>query len=486
MSRLARFRFSSHKNPARAFALLAALFALTLGLPARAQYVGHVNTSQSNQSTLRAIAVLEYVGPLDHPTASRLVPIAVWDGDNYQPGGQYLAQPVPLTVQTGTQYILEKTGDPKGFFNVKAASNANGSWIAIGNYQKPEPPHYAKLQPSQIAPLMFGGGNGKPHFAHVPAGDTAQGAAKPATTAQNNTANADGPTLHRRPGDSGDSGSQDTASSRSNAPPVDPDRPIMREPTAPSPSSKPAGTATLGTQAPETATTAADPNRPHFEYGNSQSVEKLDKETKIEITRLEGHPLHLEQMVAVSDAVNRPTHSYVYSWPDPDQEAKMKSGLEKIAQQLLAQSAPAKPAPQEVKTAVHHRATRHSRRAAEKEPAQPTLPALTDIQFKAFQLSYGSGATLVFSATTGQDESARYITLIAQPDFNGTPIILFKSITSWPALNYVPRMKLIDAVDTNADGRAELIFALETQNSRRYAIYGVQNNTVQQLYPVPD
>ncbi|HUY82230.1 MAG TPA: hypothetical protein VMU92_10955 [Acidobacteriaceae bacterium] len=470
----------------RAFAVLAALLALALSLPARAQYIGRVKTNQNDQPTLRAIAVLEYTGPLDHPNASRLIPIAVWDGDNYQPGGQYLAQPIPLTVQTGTQYILEHAGTPKGFFDVKAASNANGSWIAIGNYQKPAAQHYAKLHPSRMAPIMFGGGNGKPHFAHVPAGDTGQGAPKSTTTAQNNTpsTNSEEPTLHRR---TGSSGSQNTnTTTRSNAPPIDPDRPIMREPTPPSPAGNTASAAnTPGAEAPETPTSASDPNRPHFEYGSSQSVEKLDKQTRIEITRLAGHPVHLKQMVAVSDAVNRPTHSYVYSWPDPGDEAKTRSALETIAQQLLAQSAPAKPAPQKVTPTPHHRAAHHSRRAA-KKPAPPAPPVLTDVQCKAYQLTYGGGVTLVFSATAGQDESARYITLVAQLDFSGTPIVLFKSITSWPELNFIPRMKLIDAVDTNADNRAELIFALETQTSRRYAIYGVENNTVLQLYPVPD
>src|SRR5579875_3886369 len=186
MSRPARFEFPSYKNLAHVFCALTIFFTLVVGLPDYAQYVGQVKTSQNNQPTLRAIAVLEYVGPFDHPTASRLVPIAVWDGSNYQPGGQYLAQPVPLTVQTGTQYILEQSGDHEGYFNVKAASNANGSWIAIGNYQKPAPPSYAKLEPTHIAPIMFGDGNGTPHFAHVPAGDTAQGAVKSTTTAQNN------------------------------------------------------------------------------------------------------------------------------------------------------------------------------------------------------------------------------------------------------------------------------------------------------------
>ncbi|HTV06846.1 MAG TPA: hypothetical protein VME86_15865 [Acidobacteriaceae bacterium] len=485
MSRLAQFRFQSRQNAARVLWFVAALLAPALASTAGAQYVGRVNTNQNNQPTLRAIAVLEYTGDLDHPTASRLVPIAVWDGENYQPGGQYLAQPIPLTVQTGTQYVLQVAGDPKGFFDVKAASNANGSWIAIGDYQKPNPPHYAKLRRSRIAPIMFGsGGDTTPHFAHVPTGDTSQGAAKTTTTAQNGapSSNSGGPTLHRRTGDSssGDSGSQNTADAPSNAPPIDPDRPIMREPSAPSPAGNTASAS--ASESPETATTATDPNRPHFEYGATQDLQTLDKETKIEIAKLSGHPQHLEQIVAVSDAVNRPVHSYVYSWPDSDEEAKIKSALESIAQHLLAQSAQPPSAPRAVKTAVHHSA----HRTASKKPVKPALPELTSEQFKAYQLSYGGGATLVFSAATGQGDSARYITIIAEPDFSGTPIVLFKSITSWPELNFIPRMKLIDAVDTNANNRAELIFALESQTSRTYAIYSVENNTVQQLFPMQD
>jgi hypothetical protein len=485
MSRPARSRFQSHQKATRALLFLAALIAVSLCLPARAQYVGRIKTNQDNQPTLRAIAVLEYTGDLDKPNASRLVPIAVWDGENYQPGGLYMAQPIPLTVQTGTQYVLQVAGTPKGFFDVKAASNANGSWIAIGNYQKPNQQHYAKLRRSSIPPIMFGGGDTKPHFAHVPAGDTSHGATKTATTAQNNAppVDPDRPTLQRRTGDPGSQSTDDNTSS--NAPPIDPNRPIMRDPSESSPKGSSAG-APDG-EAPETATTATDPNRPHLGYGRPNNPEKLDTETKIEIAKLAGHTQHLEQMVAVSDAVNRPVHSYVYSWPDPEDEAKLKSALESVAQQLLAQSAnpahtPAASAPHEAKVTAHPRTARNSRYAKTKKPATPALPVLTDEHFTAYQLTYGGGATIVFSATTGEGDAARYITLIAQPDFSGTPIVLFKSITSWPELNYIPRMKLIDAVDTNADKSAELIFALDTQTSRRYAIYSVGNNTVQQLF----
>ncbi len=485
MSRPARSRFPSCQKFACALFFTVAFALVSLCTPAHAQYVGRVATTQNNQPTLRAIAVLEYTGNLDDPTASRLVPIAVWDGENYQPGGQYLAQPVPLTVQTGTQYMLEHAGTPKGFFDVKSASNANGSWIAIGNYQKPATPHYARLHRSRIPPVMFGGGDSTPHFAHVPAGDTSRGAAK--TSAQNNAppVDSDRPVLHRRAGDSdSSSGSQDTADTHSNAPPIDPDRPIMREPAGPMPASTAANAP--GGEAPETVTDTNDPNRPHLFYGKPSNPEKLDQETKIEIARLAGHQQDIEQMVAVSDAVNRPVHSYVYSWPDPDDEAKLKSALESIAQKFLAKSAPPAPSAHETKTIASHHTAQKTRRTAAKKPVAPALPVLTDEHFTAYQLTYGGGATLVFSASTGEGDAARYITLIAQPDFSGTPIVLFKSITSWPELNYIPRMKLIDAVDTKADNSAQLVFALETQTSRSYAIYSVQNNAVQELFPVQD
>ncbi|HKO14541.1 MAG TPA: hypothetical protein VJV22_21415, partial [Acidobacteriaceae bacterium] len=90
-----------------------------LALPACAQYPGRIATTEPSGTThLRATAVLEYTGDLSDLKANRLVPIVVWDGTQYQPGGLYLAQPAPLAVLTGTQYELESDGRSQGFFNV--------------------------------------------------------------------------------------------------------------------------------------------------------------------------------------------------------------------------------------------------------------------------------------------------------------------------------------------------------------------------------
>lgn len=428
---------------------------------AHAQYVGKVNTNQNQAPTLRATAVLEYTGDLDKLHASRLVPIAVWDGDRYEPGGLYLAQPVPLTVESGTQYILEKAGTQKGYYEVSGAADVDGGWIGVGKYEKPSPPHYAKLHHSNHPPLIVD--DSKPHFAHVPAGDVKAGATTTAAAQNAPAVDPDRPTLQRR----SDGGDNNSAAANPGAP-VDPNRPILREPAKSTPPASNAG------EPPETVTAAADPNRPHLEYGKPEEEEALDAPSK-QIDKLSGTPVGLKQMVAVSDVVNRPQHSYAYSWSSPEDEAKMKAAVATIAQQLLEASAP-KP----IEPVPSH--LRSRRAAAHRKSAAPALPVLSDEQFNAYELAYGSGPTFVFSATTGQGEQARYITMIAEPDFNGTPVVLFKHITSERDMSVIPRMKLIDAVDTDGDNRAELIFELESTTARRYAIYRVANGAAEQVF----
>lgn len=445
--------------------LSALILATSCCCTAHAQYVGKVNTNQTQAPTLRATAVLEYTGDLAKPNASRLIPVAVWDGDHYQPGGLYLAQPVPLTVESGTQYILEQAGTPKGFYDVKGAADMQGKWIGVGGYEKPTPPNFAKLHRMHNLPLIAD--DSKPHFAHVPSGDTKEGATTAASQNNASAVDPDRPTLHQR---SSGEGTQGSSGAPNPTAPADPDRPILHEQSRSNTSSSAADNAN---QSPETALAAPDPNRPILEYGKPEQEEALDSPSK-QIDKLSGKPIGLKQMVAVSDAVNRPQHSYVYSWSSPEDEAKMQSAVASIAQQLLAASAPkpAQPAPSQVRR----------RRAVVRKPSEPVLPVLGDVQFNAYELAYGAGATYILSATTGEGEQARYITLIAQPDFNGTPVVLFKQITSERDLSVIPKMELIDAADTDGDNRAELIFALENASSRQYAIYRVADGRAEQVF----
>src|SRR4051812_21585035 len=54
---------------------------------ALAQYPGQIDKKPSDTQTLRAIAVLEWTGDIGKPKKSRLVPVAVYDGQVLHDGG---------------------------------------------------------------------------------------------------------------------------------------------------------------------------------------------------------------------------------------------------------------------------------------------------------------------------------------------------------------------------------------------------------------
>lgn len=494
-----------------------------ISIPSYAQYVGRVDTNKDAKTpTLRATAVLEYTGDVTKPVASRLVPLAVWDGTTYQPGGLYLAQPMPLAVQSGTQYELEVAGVPKGLFDVKAAADVSGSWIAIGAFQKPASPKASRLRASRNPPQVVhdaGYDEDKPHFAHRPAADSGAGSSGSGSSDKSDTAppvDPDRPTLHKRTdtGSGTDSGSgssgtnsSGSSSSGSGSGAADPDRPVLHKHTE--------GNAN-DNGAPVSATMDVDPDRPRLRRGRPENLESLDVPSDVEIAKLAGHPENLEFMTAVSDAKTHETHNFVYSWADPEDQKKMQAALEEMAKNLLAgkpmqpaiKSTPA-PAKKATTTATNKTTTAKTTPGTAKtttgttktttgttgtrtgttahhtpkKPVPPPLPDLADEQFKAYELTFGGGATLVFSAkSTMPDGKVKYVTLIAQPDFNGVPQVIFKQVTSEDALNVIPRMQLVDAMDTDADNRGELIFALVEKNDRQYAIYKVADRSVEQVF----
>ena len=110
------------------------------------------------------------------------------------------------------------------------------------------------------------------------------------------------------------------------------------------------------------------------------------------------------------------------------------------------------------------------------------LPALTDVQFKSFELTYSGGATLVLTArTAGDEKTAKYVTIIAQPDIYGTPKVLFTQVTKGDDLDASPRMRLVDAVDVAGNNRGDLLFELRGSTGRQFAIYRVAGGRVDQM-----
>ncbi len=221
-----------------------------------------------------------------------------------------------------------------------------------------------------------------------------------------------------------------------------------------------------------------DPDRPKLRYGKPAV-----QEGTVLPSKLEGLPMDMNQMTAISDVKTRELHPYTYSWSDPADAAKMKAAMEDLAQKAIAAGFATTTPANVTKTAT--KTTSPRRKAA----PPPPPPALEDEKFNVFELSYNGGATLVLTAkTTGEDGVAKYITLVAQPDFYGAPRIFFKQLTSDKALDIVPRMRLVDAADTDGDGRAELIFELRGKTGRSFGIYRLTSGRVLEAYntgPLP-
>ena len=102
-----------------------------------AQYPGRITKTDKNTPVLRSVAVLEWTGNAGKPSASRLVPVAVFDGEQLNDGTIYLrCRPEPLALANGVEYELQTAGKPTGIFDVFAAAEVNGIWQGFGVWKQ--------------------------------------------------------------------------------------------------------------------------------------------------------------------------------------------------------------------------------------------------------------------------------------------------------------------------------------------------------------
>ncbi len=469
--------------------ILAALLASAVvlaALPAAAQYPVETAPATKSKPELRAVAVLEWTGKAGHPTASRLIPISIFDGQQLQDGDIYLARPQPLTLDADVEYELEQDGKTVGLYDIDNASLVQGAWVGYGTWKPLPKPKPAKERANSRVKYDFADNSGRPVLHIRPGADDTSNSGT-ASKGQAAPADEGRPTLHRA-GSADDSGN----SAPSNPPPAT-DGPTLHGASGGSASSSPADDSSGPTLRKakkdkkekkrrddsdqayvETVPQVFDPGRPHLFEGQPKSP-------FAESAGLRGMPPDMHQEIAVSDANNTPDHPWNFIGANPDEEAAMKAALEEIARKDL-ESIPPPAAPTADSLSAQRRA--HKRTAASASPPptlQPPAPLL-DEHFRVFQLAYDSGATLVFSAhTAGTGANEKYITLIAQPGLYGNVFVLFKNVTDAADLDLTPRMRLIGAVDALDNNRGELLFELRGATQRQFALYQVYNGQVTQL-----
>ena len=467
---------------------------LLAAMPACAQYPVQMSKGDKD-APMRAVAVLEWTGEEGHPKASRLVPVSLYDGQDLQDAGIYLARPAPLALSSEVEYELKQNGKTVGLFEVSSAGQEQGSWIGFGVW-KPLPKPKPAVQAAKAKVDDWGGDaqSDRPTLHRKAHSGDSSASGKGEDSDSDSTrqaADPDRPTLHKKT--SSDSGSETKSDSSSDSSassaPQDPDRPTLQKKASDSDSASGAPAAAADPDRPtlkkksgksptadvgyvESMQTSSDPDRPKLQRG------KVSAEGQAVLPTLMGLPPDMHQAVAVSDARNRPEHLWTYSWANPGDEAKMKAQMEDIARKALGLTLPAPPpvhAPKRTPAATRRKAT----------PAPPPPPPapLLDEQFRVFELAYGSGATMVLSAHTGgSGAQQKFVTLVAQPDLYGNVMVLLKNVTDGAHLDDTPRMRLVDAVDALADNRGELLFELRGATQRQFVLYRVLRGQANKLF----
>jgi hypothetical protein len=472
------------------------LCALAIAASAVASGSAQTHKVSKPETVVRAVGVYEWTGDMAKPAASRLIPVSLFIDGRLQDAGVYLAAPIPMALLIGNVYQLQKSGITIGDLDLafarhliapaNATTTYDDGWFGYGKFVPPAPPKKSTLKPSTTLAKINGiddEDDSTPHFSSRSAvpGSGGSAAPTPGTTTSTTETPADDPdrpTLHRAPG----SGSDQTASTGSaNAPADDPDRPTLRR-RSPAEAADAKGNQPSVSAVPNSLND--DPNRPTLHRGKPTS-----SMTDEDIPKLSGLPgdQDLQQIVAVSDAVDHPPHDFSRPWDDENEHQAILAKMQAAARDLLTKYeaanavAPAKPSlPPAPKTA----ANRTRRPAAKAVPAPPPPPeALLDEKLVGYTLSYGGAATFVYHAhTDGLGPTLRFVTLVAQVNMQGKTEIAMKNVTDAAHLDRTPRMKLVDAVDAEASNRASLLFELRAQNSRQFALYRVIGAQATQIF----
>ena len=475
--------------------------ALLAGLAAHAQ-MHHVDAPER---VTRAVGVYEWTGDLHQPKAARLVPVSLFIDGRLQDAATFLARPIPLALEPGNVYSIEKAGEPEGLFDLVSArqlsipggadTDAAITWLGSGRVEHPPAAKKSTLEHtatvSHITSSASPADDDRPHFvpsrpetSGSPAQPASGGRSTPAATSSTDD-DSERPTLGRR-------SSTDT---------TDAGKKPKKEKPQSYVSGMPSGL-------------NDDPDRPTMRRG---PVHSTDTDT------LTGLPANLHQAVAVSDPSKPEPHVFARSWESSAERASTLAALEKLASARVREylstnqlepgpapaAAAAEPAaedaaPPTLKRTPHGVSTRTGpptpasprRTVRSSRPAPlPSSLQLTGTQLQAFELSYGGLPTFVYSAELPARPAAVrsasatvYITLVAQRLPSGELQVALSSITDSGHLNRDPWMRFVDAVDADGSHRASLLFEQRSTRTRQFALYRLISSTAEQTFttaPLP-
>jgi hypothetical protein len=431
----------------------------------------------------RALALVEWPANGGSP---RVIPVTILVDGRYYDASIYMADPVPMALESGNVYEVEQSGASIGMVTLTAARQArNGAWLADARFQTNE--QLAARRPRDVAPKSATVSEGPPRLRRGGRRSGRDRAPQPTSTPEPRSepqpAGDDEPPVLRRPASENPSPDatkpSDTESKptdKANAPPAPPapsspsssprtedsDHPVLRR-------GRP--TAEQAENLPGAVDAKAAPKSPAAATGPSSAANKAAAARPGRV------------LLAISDAAGPEPHTYLLPW-NMDEQVRLKNSMIQLASAALQDFARTHggthPGPlQDVQVSAFDLATRNEpqivlmARALEM-PAAPLRragPRLGARRGAATQPPPPPGEGLTY-----------WITVAARQDYNGELRTLKVWATDSKHLDAYPRAELIDAVDADGDGRGELLFREISDDGQSFALYRATPDSLTQLY----
>ncbi len=474
----------------------------------------------------RALALLQ----LGANGKASLVPIVIMVNGKFWDAAAYKADPVPMALDSGTVYEVEKTGSSQGLFTVNAALHSNsanvlnpwigtGLWLPAGS-EKPKTGMKAEsvpvgLETSDGPPRLSKSASAPketPPATATPTGAPSGGSASP-TSAPPSTTTPSPTTAPTSTGTSStgpiSAGSTPTGEGSGKPASTAPSAPAGSKPGDAKPSeSKPTDSKPAESKPPEATVPVSDSGasgeaRPRLRRG--KPTEPLPEDDIPGYSKPGVAPaadgkttpaagsatavaaaVPVQLIPAISDTSGPEPRSYTYEWLKGEESDRLKQMTDLARAEVRAYiDARAK-----AKINTPAQAAEAVRR---KRAGKPPVPVLENVQMTAYDLWTNGQPVMVFSAdahvpppgatngVAGTDPQYS-IMLVAHPDLYNNLSKLYVGVTDKFHLDITPRLDLIDVVDADGDGRGELLFHETSDAGSGYVIYRVTADKLWKMF----
>ena len=439
---------------------------------------GQVGHAAKTTKGPRALGLLE----LAPNGQARLIPIAILIDGKYYDASAYKADPVPMALWSDTVYEGIRTGVSLGLFTVSAPQQRKDEsgatiWWADGRWQTADSikAMAARKRPVSSTPRGINDDEGPPVLRRAGAEKPKPPEAPPAPTTQPAPASAPAPTPTATPtaapAASASPSPATPSQSQDDQAPADKDRPTLKRGQAGAISAEEAQKKVSTSPSVTAGTPAASPTTPPTTSASSGA-----------------RPANQDQLIpAISDPHPSDSLPYNYKMTPQEEEQFRKKMLAMAADEIRTRAAQLVPGSAEAKPV---QASSPRSKATAAKPVQPTFE---DVQLQVFDLADINEPELVLTAKARMPQSSHgkdntnpglqyMITLVARDDVNGELHKSLANVTDTQHLDVIPRLDLIDAVDVDGDGRAELLFREVSDTSSAFVVYRVIGNQLYALF----